>query len=334
MRIALLSVENLSGLCAHWPGDPASDTAVAELLRAELSARGSCSRAVLLRRVSSAVTALTGANAETRTADVCEQLQYDGEITVAAGGIAYSTPLRVIDLGDNTYRVVCSLPTPRLLEYLPGVSCDGLRRIARVASGAAAEFGARLASAGGALLSAASWSGLVLAPVADESWLASLDRRLEWQPEPAASLERDGPLEWQAWIAAGEASRWRRQSDDTARLWRARAGYGRWLWAWSSSGQSPSLAPFMSLTTDEGARTVFAVARGIVGQVSRFGTTAELSLSAWLPRAEYRYLSITSTAYRRDGGVSRWTVPQDRLEEVSQTLSRRLGLEFREDETA
>jgi hypothetical protein len=80
---------------------------------------------------------------------------------------------------------------------------------------------------------------------------------------------------------------------------------------------------------------VFALARvlgvPVTATVTRHGETVTVSLSHWLPVAEYRLLAVSAaeSALERDGG--RWCVPGERAARVIDVLAERLGLVFREE---
>ncbi len=158
------------------------------------------------------------------------------------------------------------------------------------------------------------WAGLDRVPCADDEWLRELDSRLSWTPEPAASLEHDEPLAWTGLDLSEpeEGPCWRVRTP--SKLWRARNRWRRWVYAWTA-GAPPSSEPFVSLESDEGARTAYALARGLRGGwrslLRRRPESAEFDIPAWLPRAEYRYLSLRGQRTAVRNGA--WTVSLGRV---------------------
>jgi len=174
-------------------------------------------------------------------------------------------------------------------------------------------------------------------PRADQSWLDSLDRRLKAEPEAASSLERDEPLAWCGCVATASGIRWKAgEPGKTARLWRARNRWGHWHYAWTQQG-TPTTAPFVSLRPDEGARSAFAVsnALGIPAEASieKHDQEAVLTVSHWLPIAEYRFLAVSSSPAAAERNSTRWSMPLDRVTPVLEVLRERLGLVVREETT-
>ena len=78
-------------------------------------------------------------------------------------------------------------------------------------------------------------------------------------------------------------------------LWRAPSRIlGWWRFAWTA-GDSPSSSPHTRLGRDEACRTQFALEReaesSVAALVRKGQTEVELEVEAFLPRAEYRYLT-------------------------------------------
>jgi hypothetical protein len=82
-------------------------------------------------------------------------------------------------------------------------------------------------------------------------------------------------------------------------------------------------------------RTVFALARvlgdPLVASISRKDQETVLSVSQWLPVAEYRFLAVSASQSVVDRNGSRWSLPIDRVVKVIEVLGDRLGLVFREE---
>lgn len=308
----------------HLDGDPPDEAALADQVRAEVSARGATPRASALERIRVRLDGLCGVDLD-QLGSICDALVAEGDLVLGPGGVLFSTPLRVVALEAGAYRLFCSAPTRALAVHL-GVDLDGgIRRDLPAPTGDHGQVRARVERAGGVLVSGAGWAGLDRAPSADDRWLAQLDRRLQWSADAAGSLDRDGPLTWRVWNPAADGARWVGRTGAEGRLWRARHPRFQWVCAWTG-GRAPSEAGFLQLTSDEADRTRYAVAahaghplaiRQADGEVE---TT--LTLPGWLPQAEHRLLSLHA---RRVGALS-WCLPRAQAEAVMNTLRDRLRL--------
>ena len=335
MKLTVVPQDQVAArISAQWGNLQHTETLM-DLIRAEVTARGTCSRWGVLRRLEQV---LDGDADKTRAhlRELCEGLEYEGDLTASTGGVLHVSPVRAIRLDEGVHRIVSSLPSHRIRNNLPGeLVVDGLRRVHRFAPNKQPEALHAVQALGGAVVSPQAWAGLGLAPIADRAWLDSLDQRLEWRREAPGSLERDGPLDWQSLTLTPDGPRWRRGPESPSRLWRARTSYGRWIWAWGPEGGSPSSEAFVSLFADDANRTLFALARTaeqcVPAPLSRDGAFACLRLREWLPRPEFRYLSCIAVASRIES-QQQWSIPVSRVDDVLETLNRQLGLDIREDD--
>ena len=319
----------LAGDC--WGGNLAADDAIAEVLRAEVTAHGRCRRAATISRALQTLNALVQISKE-RVSDVCTALEQQGDFSLASGGVLHATPLRAVEIETGVWHIVTSLPLRHLKRHLPGsIQSTGTRRQLVFFE---ADLEAALAAVkglGGVRMAASTWAGLELTPRADASWLKGLDEQLKWLPKAAGSLEHDGKLDWQALRVNTEGTRWRRAAEAPAKLWRARTPWGYLAWAWTGTEGPPSAEPFVSLSSDDANRTVFALARAVEQplyvSVVQDADASILSIRDWLPRAEYRYLSTMAQPLSRESYMNRWSLPVEKEEEVLATLAERLGLE-------
>lgn len=327
MRI--LSEEQAGELASAIVGAGLSplDTA-AELVRHEVSARRQCPGHLVARRVCRLAAPVTALDPE-MVQNVCDELEREGDLVLAEGGLLYATPVRIVVLGGGAYRFVCTLPSVRLVASVAGDwSRQRLRRVCKPGR-PVEEIATNLR---GVVLTPEAWAGLDRVPPADGEWLRGLASRLSWAPEPAGSLESDEPLQWSAFVVVDGEPRWRTSASDG--LWRARRRGTRWVYAWAPGG-SPVSHPFVSLYPDEGARTVYALA-GVAGApvragVSRAQGSVSITIPVWLPQAEYRYLSTCGEPVDPAGRGSRWAVPAERANVVLGTLVNRLGLRVEEE---
>ena len=157
----------------------------------------------------------------------------------------------------------------------------------------------------------------------------SLDQRWQNGPEGAGSWERDGALDWRG-LQTTPGGAWSGKRTD-ARLWRARTPFGWYRWAWTGpepSADGPATRPFVSLSQDEGERAPFALLRAAdaapVMVWTEVGGGMVLEVKTWLPRPEYRWLSLHAEPL--SGSATSWLVASAARAEIEATLRDRLGL--------
>lgn len=341
MRLALANPRDAFAAASVGSGGIDFDRgAAAEQLRAELHALGNATRTMLVRRVQQLLAPLTALEPKALL-ELCSDLERAGDVNEAPGGVLFATPLRAIPLGPTAFRVVGSMPTVSLQSKLPGDwTSDGVIRHCRIDVGTDDHWRAGLVSGGGVIVSPEIWAGFDTVPKADAHWLVSLDARLALPStaRPGGRPRHDAPLLWKALLQSGEGMRWMTcDSNSKARLWRAWNEYGYWVFAWTDGGH-PSLSACMPLTNDEAARALFALARTlgspVVVGLQPQGDASEVRVPHWLPRAEYRYLSVSAQAWSRKGSETTWLVPDGQLGRVAAALSERLGISFRQLQTA
>jgi hypothetical protein len=302
-------------------GAPDSFEALCDLVRAEVHARMHAPRAVTLSRVARLL-APAALIDEERLDELCDALEREGDLVLAPGGILYATPTRAVTLGKIA-RVFSSLPTRALAAALGReISTTGATRAVASTDG----LSEAVAKVRGVMVTPEAWAGLDRTPRADAAFLAKLDQRLEWEALNAGALEKDGALEWRTWQAAGEGAQWRRRNE--GRLWWARTRFGGHHRAWTAN-ESPSRRPFVELSADEADRARFALSREVAGasllRVERTSERATIQAPGWLPRPEYRWLSLHVAPAPESNGM-RWEVAADDETQITKLLSERLGL--------
>lgn len=321
MVLSLVSREDAVKRLVELGGAPDSIEVLSDLLRAEVHARKHAPRAATLSRVARLLAPAVLVDEE-RLADACDALEREGDLVLAAGGILHATPMRVVALGDHA-RVFSSLPS-RVVAAALGreVVATGAARTVVLTDGLA-EAVAKIA---GTMVTSEIWAGLDHTPKADAAFLATLDHRLEWEALDAGALEKDGPLEWRTWQLASDGARWRRSNE--GRLWWARTRFGGHRRAWTASA-SPSTSPFVELSADEADRARFALSREVAGasllRVTRTGERATIEVPGWLPRPEYRWLSLHAAPVPDSKGA-RWDVAAGDEAQITKVLTERLGL--------
>jgi hypothetical protein len=324
MELTLLTDTQAQGVLSMVLGGTLEPYNVAsDLVRHEASARRRTPRHFLINRVCRLAVPAIALDAE-MVGDVCEDLERQGDVILAEGGIVYPAPLRIVALGGDFFRFVCAVPSARLFATVKG---EWTRRGARRDCRPLEPIEAVAEKLGGILVTPETWAGLERVPAADGDWLRSLDARLAWAPEPAGSLEHEEPLEWSGLVLDQDEPRWR--ASGPARLWRARHRWKRWVYAWSA-GEPPCSQAFVTLYADEGARTVFAEAlaaeKPFRALTKKSGAEVTIDISGWLPLAEYRYLSTCADQVEATSRGSTWTTPAVRADAVVNTLKARLGL--------
>ncbi|MEQ1564185.1 MAG: hypothetical protein ABMA64_01015 [Myxococcota bacterium] len=326
MTLALIDATAAADrLSQHLGADPASHEGLCALLRAEVHARGHAPRSVTLDRVRRLVEPVVEIELE-RLASLCDALVREGDLVLAPGGALWATPLRAVPRVNGTARLFSSLAGPGLTKAL-GAAPDA-RGAARTVPWMEAMV-TSVVAIGGRVLTPEAWAGLDRAEIADAAFLARLDERLAWEAAPPASLERDGPLEWRGWVPAGERPGWRRDTA-SARLWWARTPFRGHRRAWTSGEGSPATCPFVEVSFDDADRARFALSRQDGASpkigVEKVGSHAILEIPAWLPRPEYRWLSLQAEAAGDAAQATRWRVPLDAVSAVTDLLAVRLGL--------
>lgn len=322
MALSIVTLEGAAERLAGLAGGGAdSEGTLSELLRAEVHARKHAPRAATLARVTKLLASAVTLD-EDRLEEVCRALELVGDVVLAPGGVLYATPTRVVILETHA-RVFGSIPTRALAAALGrDVSVVGLTRTL-AKTGGLAELVAQIE---GALVTPEVWAGLDRAPNADAGLLAKLDHRLEWEASGAGSLEKDGALDWRAWEATSTTASWRRSNE--GRLWWARTQFGGHRRAWTA-GASPAKSVFVGLSADDTDRARFAICRaaggGSVLTVDRSANESVIVLPSWLPRAEYRWLSLRAELLPETKGL-RWKVTSDQEAAITTQLVERLGL--------
>lgn len=230
--------------------------------------------------------------------------------------------------------VLASAPSAQLRASLPGsLSGVGIKRICHLGEREQEAFAAAVEALGGMTITPEVWAGFGLTPLADDQWLAHLEKRLTWT---RGRVGNNG-LEWSGLEVSSNGVHWRRGGTELTRLWRAKDIFRRYVWAWSNAGQVPSENDALALTSDEASRTLFALGRkeqSLSLQVERGKKRSTLVIDAWLPRAEYRYLSALSGQQIRRGAAFCWDIPNDQLAGILDTLEKRLGMQSDESKGA
>lgn len=313
--------EAVKRIAQNQAGGADSIEALCDLVRAEVHARKHAPRAATLSRVARLLAPAITLD-EQRLDEVCDALERESDVMLNPGGFLYATPTRVVASEKNA-RVFSSLPTRALAKALGrDIFAKGASRTITSVDG----LTEAVAKVSGVMVSPEAWAGLDRSPNADAAFLSKLDQRLEWQPLGAGSLEKDGALDWRAWQVTPEGARWRRSSE--GRLWWARARFGGHHRAWTASA-SPATSPFVTLSPDDADRARFALWRktepAAVLRVERAGKGATIELPGWLPRPEYRWLSLHAVAVAESKGM-RWEISTDSEDQLTKLLSERLGL--------
>jgi hypothetical protein len=315
----------------------ANPAALAEALRCELSARGVASGRSLCERAQSLLQPLAALEL-IRIREILEELAASGDATSGPGGLFAAAPLRVVRLAPGRYSFHGTLPTSHLRRSLSCKDLEGgVSRYATVAADQENTLADAVSRLGGLVLSPRCWAGLDRVPPAGPEWLEELNHRLVQGPGAAGALDQGLVTPWQAYCADRGGLPKRRWCSAEAEagpscLWRARHEYGWWRFAWTAGG-SPSSSPHTRLGRDEACRTQFAVDRqaecSVTALLRKGPQEVALEIDAFLPRAEYRYLTTLGKRVGSDG-PPRYRVPIATWDEAATTLQERLGLRFTE----
>lgn len=313
--------EAVKRLAQSQAGAPDSIEALADLVRAEVHARKHAPRAATLARVTRLVAPAVSID-EQRLDEACDALEREGDVVLNPGGMLYATPTRVVAI-EKSARVFSSVPTRVLAKALGrDISAKGASRTVASVDG----LTEAVAKVGGLMVPPEAWAGLDRSPNADPAFLAKLEQRLEWQALGAGSLEKDGALEWRAWQVTPEGARWRRSNE--GQLWWARTRFGGHHRAWTA-GASPTTSAFITLSPDDADRARFALSRKVAAasvlRVERSGKRVTIEVPGWLPRPEYRWLSLHAAPVADSKGM-RWEVSADSEAQITKLLAERLGL--------
>jgi hypothetical protein len=292
-----------------------------ELVRCEVHSRSHVLRSVTIERVVKLLGPTVSVSKD-EVDEACDALEREGDLVNAPGGVLYSTPLRAVFV-NRSVRVFGSLPTRALASGLDrGVSAQGASRSVPFAD----DLLDAIRSLGGAVVPAATWAGLEHAPKADMALLAYFDQRLAWEPRQTGSLERYGALEWRSWQRAKAGFGWRSSTD--GRLWWARSRFGVHHHAWTLDA-SPRTSSFIDLNRDEADRARFALMADAHApfalKVERSSDHALVEVPSWLPRAEYRWISLHAEAVVLKGRTL-WRIELDQESALIELLVDQLGL--------
>lgn len=338
MRVMVRSASEATAAADAYWGGMGHDRVIAELLRSDVDARTGSPRWSTVARVRGVLRRVGPERPDDaiddRVQTICAALEGQGDVTTGPGATLYPSPLRAVAVGKHAFSIVTSVPTQVLAVTLPGrLGATGTQRTLRFGADAEDSVSTAIGLLGGCVLTPEAWAGLSREPKADAGWLSALDERLAWADERGNAFARDGMLRWSALVPSHLGLRWQPRATDGTRLWRARNALGRWRWAWTPAAKAPDSGPHVRLTADEASRTAFAVARGsrhpVAARLARGPATCNLWVDAWLPRAEYRYLSTLGTAVA-EGARVRWSLPRSAAESALPRLVDRLGLELRE----
>lgn len=313
--------EAVNRLTKSQVSTPDSIEALCDLLRAEVHARKHAPRAATLSRVARLLAPAIALD-DKRLDEVCDALEREGDVMLNPGGTLHATPTRVVAT-EKSARVFSSLPTRALAKALGReVSAKGAARTIAAFDG----LTEAVTKVSGVMVSPETWAGLDRSPNADAAFLHKLDQRLEWQALGAGSLERDGALEWRAWQVAPEGPRWRRSNE--GQLWWARTRFGGHVRAWTASA-SPATSPFVTLSTEDADRARFALSRkhgaALMLRIERSESRVLIEVPGWLPRSEYRWLSLHAAPLPESRGL-RWEISTSAETQIAKVLTDRLGL--------
>ena len=306
------------------PGPDAASPLLAESLRAELAARGSCLRHVLVRRVLALVAPDGDESGQLsqRLSGCVDTLERSGDVFVAAGGLLAAAPLRVIPLAASRWLVAGGVPgdTIRAFSAVTLETADERR----VLKGTEEAVRVLLEALGGRVLSRDAWTGLDRSPPTLDAWAETLatwlDRADPMCPPLSGEVQHYAPT-----AAHAQRRRWSRAapaSGDSFRLERAWQ-QGGWWSHHATRGEAR-----VPLDASEAARTAFLLdaraAAPLRFTVEDAGDDAMLTADAWLPVPEHRALALAGVVEPRP--VRRWRLRGAERDGVVAMLQERLGV--------
>lgn len=293
------------------PGPVATDEALAEVIREELFAAGTLSRAVLQRRV----TGRTGASNE-HIRPVIERLGAIGDLTEGGGGILASSPVRLIDRGAARAYWLGTPPRRWLARHASSVCIvEGWPRSVHLD----AEARAAAQRLGGVVLGVAEWAG-VRDVTPSILWGAEVQSRLERAPQVNGSLV-PAELSPSHYLPSARWSDGPPVGNAPALMRWTEFGYLRWGFAQGTR--------LVALSADEARRGMLALSAE-AGNPAAFHRRAkpgleELTTEAWLPAAEWRLLVGLASRVERIGRRVVAELPAEVAGELATAL-RRAGL--------
>ena len=113
-------------------------------------------------------------------------------------------------------------------------------------------------------------------------------------------------------------------------LWSARAAWGGYVSAWTSGEGPPSTHALVKLTADDASRARFALCRKAAKPPKLLLTPAldhvVVAVPAWLPRPEYRWLSLHAEYVGMADRVALWRSRAVDVRALTEMLTDRLGI--------
>jgi hypothetical protein len=264
-----------------------------------------------------------------RVGEVVEDLERCGDAVVGAGGWVGAAPLRVVWLGDGSVTLSAGAPTEWLSRPELGVADvdPGFPRSGQVATKQEAEFRVAVAREGGLIVTPERWAGLDDAPPAGPNYIVELDDRLVSDPTPADAIEWACYRPESAKLPANK--RWDWHPSGPGRLWKVRAAFGGWRYAWTEGGR-PADEAWLDLSPDEACRAGIALDRSANNPVpcatTDTGGDVQIEVQGFLPRAEYRFLTTLGRRLPVTGPFAMYSIPNARWDRVRGVLNDRLGL--------
>jgi hypothetical protein len=266
-----------------------------------------------------------------RVGEVLEELERCGDVVVGAGGWVAAAPLRVVWLGDGFVKLAAGAPTEWLSRPELGLAevDSGFPRGGQVSNKLEAEFQIAVVREGGITVTPERWAGLDDAPPAGPNYIADLDDRLVSDPMPADASQ------WACYRPESSKlpsnKRWDWYPSGSGRLWKVRAAFGGWRYAWTQGGR-PADEAWLDLSPDEACRASISLDRCANNPVpcatTQTGDDVEIEVQGFLPRAEYRFLTTLGRRLLATGPYAIYSIPNSRWNRVRGVLNDQLGLGF------
>ena len=301
-----------------------------ELIRAELWARGVTTRRLLCDRVVSSTWPKATISKE-KVQNAIEEMARSGDVTCGPKGGVAAAPLRIVHNGAGRYLLFGTLPT-RLIENLLLTA-----NVRDFLDSSAETLQSMISQYGGAIMTAEQWAGFDQILAAGEDWLGQLAERLEVEFYPPESFDEEVNHAWMGYLppvsTATSRNPWKKPAANNGEvnLWRGWSIYGWPIYLWTAGG-SPSECPSLHLTSDEGTRTVFALAKRagytMILKAEAIMADVILRIEGFLPLAEYRFLLAVSLMQDAGESAKFFRIPFEAWPSVKEILGKRLGVSF------
>ncbi|MEW6709394.1 MAG: hypothetical protein AB1403_06160 [Candidatus Riflebacteria bacterium] len=321
----IVSAENIKSLF-DLSEQTAAVSFVEDMIREQAWAAAVISRRLLLSRVQDFCQPVLSVEKETINQTIDSMLQ-KGDLLAGNGGYLSSAPLRIIECGNQFYRVFGTLPGKFIIKTV-GKSFDNKNRIIRDSGKELVDN--LLDEFKGILLTPERWACLDRNCNVEE-FLQSLDERLASDAESVFLSAYETVDDWQALIPGnGKDIRrsWKKvKESETGFLWRGWTQYRKPVFAWTA-GAVPVAAKWLRLGNDGAKRASFALYAKAGIEIDFFCKSESelyrLEVDEFIPLAEYRYLLALTEPEKAE--TTHFYYSRDNLTRIKDALQKYLNI--------